>query len=796
MAFVISKNRKLTSEHINMKRKLILPFVFSFLSLPIIYSATIRGNIKDPNQKPVAYVNVVCYNCADSAFASSCITDTLGGFALDEISVGDYYIKCTMLGYSPIKIDSIKVSSSENSQQLEPLVMKADVTELNEFVVLAKSDNAGGLDKSVYKVSEKLGEITQTGVDVLKYIPSVEVSLMQDISVNGNTNIQYLIDGRKVTDEDVKEIDSRKIAKVEVVHNPSSKYDADISAVINIVLKKNLNSGFSGRVSTSSHFSDKTISNNKISLDYNYKNIRFFADGTYNKFIIDIDEKTENINDNGDAYSKAGTMHYDNTYTKINTGFNWKINNNNTLFYNFQFKPTHGPKSDGDYGTDYFTTTGDDTYLKSYEENNTLKKSYTNYLYYKHSFKNPQQELSLTSDYTRSFSDVTNKYVNSYFESDRTTVLSPSQSRTYFTENNREKFSSSLDYTQPIVKGVGLETGYNLYMLKFRNSFNDSEEFDYDESRHAGYANLNVDIKKSIYLQTGLRYEFSDINLNDTTNSQYKSWLPQFTLKYKINKKQNIKFSYRRSIKRPKMDNLNPFLIEIDSLNISQGNPGFKPSYEDKYELSYTWLFRTSLYYKRYTDVFQSITYLRPDGIYETTTANVGNGLEYGWRLGGRLPIQKWWNLNYNLSLFEQEVLAVPEYNINTRTNFGYRYYLSNMFKLPKEFTLSTMLYVSSPTITAQTKEWRNIYYGLEVNKKIKSNLEIGLKAINPLSTVFKFEDQITYGNGFTKTSSQLADISNLFMFKLSYSFSKGQKVEKLKKPKGSDSNEGNGGFF
>lgn len=765
-----------------------------FLSLSIIFNlssfaASITGKVCESPSVGVGYATVVCYRVPDSLITSSCVSDSTGSFTLTNVGEGKYCVKCSMIGYVSALKDSVIIKDQTGNIHLGNIKMKADAKEMKELLVVAEGNTEGGVDKSTFKISDKLSAVAPTGVDVLKYIPAVQVNLMQEVSVDGSSNIQYLIDGRKVTVEDVKQLDARKISKVEVVHNPSSKYDADITAVINVILKTGINFGLSGKVSTESHFTDKTLSNSDISLEYGYKNLRFFCDGHLNLLSLDFDDKVENT-EAGSSYTTNGSGRVNNIYSSVSTGVDWKINKKNSLLYQIQYKPNFGDNSNADATTNYLDNGVSKAYSMSAVYQNTSSHSLKNYLYYRHSFEKEGHELTMSAEYTKRDQDEHNQYEETIYQADRQTVTTPLQKRDYKTENNKYNSDLCVDYSLPIGKSTTFKTGYDLNMQWFRNKFNVSDaSFDYDEYRNSAYINLNHSIR-NLSLQAGLRYEQADVTLSDTTSIQYNSFLPQFSMQYKIGKMHKFKFSYRRSITRPMVQNMNPFVEIQDSLHISHGNPDLDPSYEDKFELSYTWMFRTSIYYRNFSKVNQSVTDLRTDGIYETTTANVGNGCEYGATLGSMLPVRKWWSINLYGSLYKQEVFAEDKYSIEGRNSWCYRTYISNMLMLPKDITLSTMFYYNTPSISGQMTTRPQMFYGFGIDKKFKSSLTLGLSVFNPFNDKYYFRDETTYGNGFIQQHKTAAHVPYLINFKMSYLFNKGKKLDKQERPKNEDAED------
>lgn len=766
---------------------LIICLAYASVVLAVNPSQSLGGKVIDvQTRKPVEGAIVVVSSLQPQL---SGITDAEGNFKIEKIPAGKHTVTASILGYKKQTASDVTVDTEKPAELT--LELESEAKELNEVLVVAESGGAGATDKSVYRISDKLSNIATSGVEVLKYIPSVSVDLQQNVSVGGSGNIQYLIDDRRVSLDEIKALDSRKIAKVEVLHNPSSKYDADVTAVINVILKTNVNFGLSGKVETDTHYADKLMSNNKVNLEYGVKKWRFFADAFYGVIGLDYQTTQTNAKSNGDLISKTGEGRFENVYSNMNVGFDYKINKNNSIYYKFQYKPKVGESIEGDLGTDYFESNIPTAYSSMYSIEKDFNSSYKNYLFYKHKFEKAGHDLSVSVEHSQRIQNVDRTFEEIIFAADRFTQTSPQTIRKYETENNKNNIVANIDYNLPLNEQSSFKFGLSTNSQWFDNVFNqDNSSFAYTEYKTAAYANYSQNWKKWNF-QAGVRFENAEVILDDSLNILYYSFLPQASLQYKLSDKQKLKLSYRRSIFRPMVDKMNPFEEWADSLHFSHGNKDLVPAYEDKFELTHQSFVRASVYYRLLSGLVGPTTTLRTDGVYESSFANIDDGSEYGCSLSGAVPLRKWWNLNFSGSLFKQEQYANAAYQIEGRSNWSHRVNGASMFSLPKDFTIALMANYNAPTIDGQTTRCYNAFYGLSIDKRFKSSLNVGLMWINPFASIYNFKNETSYGYNFTNKQKTGAGIGYLINLRVSYTFNKGNKLEKQDKPKDTDEDAG-----
>ena len=195
----------------------------------------ITGAIADENNQPVIYANIAMWNCADSSIIAGTISDENGDFELTNNKLGSYFISASFIGYLPAK-KSVEVQMYQ-SIDLGEIILHSNTVELNEAVIVGERIKAKSeADKTTYFINKKIYDASNTGTDILKHIPGIQVDLMQNISLEGSKDILILVDGKERDRNFLSQLNAQQIDKVEVTSTPGSKYDASVTGVININL--------------------------------------------------------------------------------------------------------------------------------------------------------------------------------------------------------------------------------------------------------------------------------------------------------------------------------------------------------------------------------------------------------------------------------------------------------------------------------------------------------------------------------------------------------------------------------
>ena len=588
---------------------------------------------------PLEYSTVSLVSTTTNKVTSGGITDNKGNFSFDS-APGVYNIKVEFISFKSIEIKSKSITTDTN---LGNISLQPDATQLKDVVITAqKSEVEIKLDKKVYNVSQDMTVKGGTASDVLDNVPSVSVDGDGNVSLRGNDNVKIFIDGRpsnaiNIADA-LKSISADALDKVEVITNPSARYDAEGGAgIINIVLKKGKNKGINGTLVANA--GDPKNYGANATFNLKSKNFNFFTSIGYQ----DIKSKGKTINNTNylgtDPKTINETIDRQNGRKGFNYGFGMDlyIDKSTTWTNSFSYR-----KSDG------FSPSNDDLY--NYETNNTyFENRYTdqttntrdieyNSIFNK-KFKRDGHELNVSFTTTKNVDDDFGTITDTNVEG--TGAVSAEQTKSL---QNQFKNLLQADYVLPFGKGnknrieAGYKGDFNKLLVDYGvgslDAFNNytpyaqyTNVFDYKERINALYSQLGLNFGKFNFLG-GIRYEDSniDINLlstNDYKNKKYHNFFPSAFLNYAITDNTTLSLSYSRRISRPRNRFLTPFSNYTSNINLFVGNSDINPSLTDALELGLMnkigkATITSSIYLNKTNAPFQFIR--RPNGDFVGTT--------------------------------------------------------------------------------------------------------------------------------------------------------------------------------
>lgn len=648
----------------------------------------ITGIVMDSSSNtPIESATVQLFSLKDSSLVTGAATNKNGEFVL-EPRYGRFKLKVSFIGYNNAIINSIRV----NPETPEVNLGTIKLTMGNEMVTKVIEVEAEApmfetqLDKKVFNVEKTIVSESGSAVDVLKNVPSVTVDADGNISLRGSSNVKILINGRPsaMLGNDpsavLEQIPSKMIESIEVMTNPSSKYDPESTAgIINIVLKKQQDDGYNGNISTNVGTGDKY--NTSVNLNFRKNKFNFYASYNYRLF-----------NMRGNGATNQQTFYNDSTYFNNSTSnSHMKMNGHFGslgMDYNYDKKNLFSISANYNYRD---RSRDEDGLYHSFNGQNITTQMYTrkNYddetgngldinLSHKLKFDRKKEELNTAFQYSRSSEDETEN-LNQY---DYFTGISSLMQKDY-TTYSLDVFSGQSDYYLPIgddnkskfeagVKGVyrSINSNYNSNYLDFNtqswiyNSLT-SNDFTYKDQVYSVYTNYGNTFKNFGY-QLGLRLEQTftkseQLTLNQNFEHNYFSFFPSVYLTQAITKTNEIQLSYTRRINRPNLHVLNPFIDYSDPQHLRKGNPNLKPEYVNAFELAYMKYFTSitvsgSLFYKRVDDVINRIESIIDSATTLSTFENMANSQSYGVELIASGNLTKWWSLNGSLSYFNTKV--------------------------------------------------------------------------------------------------------------------------------------------
>ncbi|PTN07678.1 TonB-dependent receptor domain-containing protein [Mangrovibacterium marinum] len=737
------------------------------LSDPALKSV-IKGKIIEKDSKaPMEYANISIYKTADSSLVTGGITNQNGEFSIGKLDNGSYYVEANFIGFNKTRIKNISINNNHSSIDLGTIPLEASHQELGSVEVVAERPRVEyKVDKKVINVEQDINATGGTAVDVLENTPSVQVDIEGNVTLRGSSSFTVFIDGRPsaLTGSDaLQQIPASALQNIEIITNPSAKYDPDgMAGIINLVTKKNALTGFDGIVNVSGS------TNESRSLDFtvNHKNEK-------RQFTLGFD--TNNRKFNGDHESSRET-YYDDRTEYLDTDGDREFNR-------------HGYRFKG--GLDLYLT--DKTTLgftaNAGTHNRDNNSSVNNY--YRTAINNP---AGLTEKYTHEFDDSKSKnnfvdasinFLHKYNEDathklegmiyfrNRTgddvdyqseVVTDPNYAwgddplydlrvRTSEGEDSQD-YRAKLDYTRPLGETGKLEAGFQSRMRRetedylfenyedgsWINDPNYSSKMDFQRDIHAIYSTYSNKIDK-LELMAGLRGEYTkrEIKHIGENTENYKidrfDWFPSVHASYDLLTNTQLMASYSRRINRPRGWNLDPFETFMNQTTLRKGNPGLKPEYTNSYDMSLMQRFGTSFisldaFHRKTTDVISRITEVRDDGMYVLTSANVSQDKSTGAELMLNLNLTKWLLLNSSVSVYNYQLQGevLGEYINRSSTNTDGRVNATFKFSTTSRMQITGMY--RGPSVSTQGDRegsfYSNISYRQEfMNRKLTATLSV-----------------------------------------------------------------------
>jgi outer membrane receptor protein involved in Fe transport len=636
-------------------------------SLLLIISLTSQAqNIKgkvcyEKDKSPVQFASVALVQLPDSSMITGVITLTDGGYMLEKVKPGNYFLKASFLGYKASGKNVI-VDATIKEISVDTIYLAEMTTSLKEVTVSAERIKGKEMvDRTVYAIPEVIAKSSTNGYDILKKIPQVNVDFQNNITLNGSSNFIIQVDGRQRDRDYLNKLLPSDIQSIEIISNPSGKYEGNIDGVINIILKKEARYGMNGNVGFNVKPFNKPTIQGTGSLDYSMGKITFYITGF--SFLQKLNINTTNtsnyiMNDSTSVMSGKGALKV--TSSSINTGFDYYINDKNNLSFNISYKPVGQDISI--QGETFLYKSGVPlNTISSLSDNNTHSGETAASLFYKKTYIKPVQEFSAEANLYWFKSNTGNDFTNTRYLYNTNTEVN-SYTRLEDDINDRNYFSVKLNYVQPLGMSAKIETGYQLYSQQMSYLFNiDNQEtsntFKYDEFRNSVYGGITWNLKK-VGFQAMLRIENSHIKADSVTEPNYTCFLPSANLQYKFSASHNLKFTYNRRINRPGIYNMDPYYKIGQNYDITVGNPNLKPDYRDRLQLTYTWNFGSNyfspyVYKEFYTDKIGSEYQVVTSPISGTlTTLTKPFNLLSGYETGGGVNTMLWYvNINARIYL-------------------------------------------------------------------------------------------------------------------------------------------------
>lgn len=716
-----------------------------FAQNPARAKVNVTGKVVEKTtQQVLEYATVTIYNVGSKTPVSGGITNSKGEFDV-QVNAGTYDISIEFISFQIVDIKARNINSNTN---LGTINLQDDTTLLNEVVIRNETTAIDiKLDKKVYSIGNDLMVKGGTVSDVLDNIPSVSVDADGAISLRGNESVRILIDGRPSTAinvaEALKMLPADAIDKVEVITNPSARYDSEGGAgLLNIILKKGKRDGFNGTVIGS--LGDPETYGLSANLNYRDTEFNLFTSTGYNYRTSNGNSRTETqyLNPDGSVRNYITDRR---TNERLNKGYNstvgleWFLADRTIWTNSINIRESSGTNPDKVFYDNYdalnqyqFTTA---RFNDSRNEDYSLEYA-TNF---EKKFSKEGHILTIDGSFSKEGSED-NSDIN--FASETT-----------FNDVTENRNTIKADYVLPIGTKSQFEAGYKgdfnkLYTIYqvdtldiANNSYISDERYsntlEYKEHINSLYTQFGTKFNKFSVL-LGLRYEDTKVNINQITSNDYntktyRDFFPSAFFTYEISEKSSASLSYSRRISRPRGRLINPFSNYSSNINLFKGNPDLNASYTDAVDLGYLkrWnklTFNTSIYVNKTT---QSVQFIRTESgdfvstdfegsgiltpVIITTPINLATSYRYGFEFSLNYTPYKWWKLNSNFNLYGNDTrgdYTYTDFNGESVTqNFdndavSWFARLSSKVTLPYKIDWQTNLNYYGPSTSAQGKSY------------------------------------------------------------------------------------------
>ena len=638
------------------------------------------------SKQPLEYATISITAPNDTKVIAGGITNPKGEFDV-AVAPGIYDIKIEFISF---KSTELKQKSIKGDTNLGVINLSEDAAQLNEVVVRAeKSTVEIKLDKKVYNVGQDMIVKGGTVSDVLDNVPSVSVDTEGNVSLRGSDNIRILIDGRPSNAinvaEALRQLPADAIDKVEVITNPSARYDAEGgSGIINIVLKKGKNQGFNGTFIASTGLPEAY--GLTANLNYKTEKLNYFTTLGYNHRTNEGGGLTNTSYFNADGTPK-GFLDEDRDTKRESDGFNGRAG----------IEWTVAPNTFWTNAINYQNNSGNTRDLINYSNFDSNHNS-TGNSFRLNNGDTSSQNVEYTSNFIKNFNDKGHKLtadlsISRNTDNNNSIITASPNYNITLNDQVQKQVQLQADYVLPLGKKGQFEAGYKGSFGDLNNEYfvtddsgakdpNLSNTLEYKENINALYTQYGFKVNKFSYL-FGLRWEDTNIQVNlldnnDFNTKKYNNLFPSAFISYEISDQSNFTASYSKRLTRPRGRFMNPAVNYSSNVNIFQGNPDLDPSLTDKYDIGYIkrWdkvTFNTSAYFEDTKDVFSFVR--TPNGeevngipVILSRPINLGKEQKFGFEFTLNYTPFKWWRINSNFNLYNVKTTGENTY-VDTKGN-------------------------------------------------------------------------------------------------------------------------------
>jgi outer membrane receptor protein involved in Fe transport len=741
---------------------------------------------------PLEYATISVLKSVDAALVTGGITDSRGGFAI-VVAPGQYNVTIQFVTYESLTIPNVKVEQGK-STPLGNIQLKTDTEELGEVIVEGERTQMElNLDKKVYNVGKDLSNLGGSASDILSNLPSVTVDIEGNVELRGSSNVRVLIDGKPSglvglsSTDALRQLQGNLIESVEIMTNPSARYDAEgMGGIINIILKKDSKKGVNGSFQVNTGLPQ----NHGASINMNFRRewVNLFINyglnyrdqpgggSSYQEYHLDTPSEITGVTDYITRYRRNHNR--SGISNNIRFGSDFFINESTTLTAAFLYRYSDESNKtildyrDYNFNQDFLAYTERDDRETEGDKNLEYSFNFTKKL--------SSDEHKLTADIQYQNNNEIEKSNIVQYQGATIDSTVPELFQKVKNDEGENRLMLQADYVRPLGQEGKIEAGFrstnrfvkNIYDVSQKESPEAeyvplsafSTDFAYTEKVHALYA-IASNSGPKISWQLGMRSELTDINSEQKEDTIKRNWnyinfFPSAFLTYKFSDISQLQLSYSRRINRPRFRDLNPFSSFSDNRNFRIGNPTLQPEFTDSYEIGFLQNFeKSSIYYGayyRYTqDLIQRIT-LEPNESGQRIMQPYNTGISHQFGLESNISHEftSWYRINANLNFFRDRTvgsvgdtlsLNVSAMSFNTR--------LSNNIKIGKKVDAQINVSYRAPQKRSQGKSYSMSSIDLGISRDVFGNDGTLSLGVTDLLNSRKYRFQTDIENFYEKGS-------------------------------------------
>jgi ferric enterobactin receptor len=716
-------------------------------------SGAVKGKVLDSlSSEPLGFASIRIYQSVDKKLINGNITSETGDFAI-ELPAGKYYGQIEFMGYKTYSIEAFSLTNEYANHDIGLIKLAASANVLDEVVVQAqKSSMELSLDKKVFNVGQDLANAGGNATDILTNIPSVSVDPEGNIKLRGSDNVRILIDGKPSGlvsfkgGSGLQQLQANMIERVEVITNPSARYEAEgMAGIINIVLKKNNAQGFNAIFDVIVGYPNNL--GGAANVNYRHKKMNFFVNyGISYRKQPGLGSIYQRVYSHDTTFilkqnNRSSILGFNNN---IRGGLDYYFNEKSILTASYLFRRSDATRITNIHYEDYYFTTSSLSAISTRRQDETEQEPNSEYsIVYKKSFEQKGHDLIGEVKFLDNWESSDQVFAQHFYQSDNTEDFSKAKLQKSLNDEFEKQLLLQVDYTRPLGKDRKLETGLRTSLRNMINDYIVSEEnntgefiplpgldnvFEYRENILAAYGIFANKVNRISY-QVGLRVESTDVKTtlretNEVNPRKYVNLFPSAHFTLNLANQNALQVSYSRRVRRPFYNDLSPFMTFADSRNFFSGNPNLNPEFSNVVEVGHMKYFEkgsfaSSLYYRNTEGKMERIRTVDDEGNSRTLPQNLLSERSYGIEFTSEYALTPWWKLDFNFNFFHSYIDGSNIQEDYKTTTYSWFARQTSRFSLPHNFDVQLRGNYEAEQKTAQGRRKALYYADFSISKDV-----------------------------------------------------------------------------